>query len=260
MQGVVQSCFDGMGQSASQEECFGLMFDAAKSMGFSALAYDYTPVPRSDTGELIAPRFLRSFGAPDGFDHCWVTQDFYAVDMIWQTCVDTTSPFIWSSDGQCCDRNVKVLDLSADEMGRPVFDYLSEWGLRIGATVPLHLPDGGLGTLTAIGRDADAGFVDDVMQNLGSLALLAHRMQDQVAASFDASLRACRHFQLSPRELECLQLAAEGYTTKQVADKICRSLATAALHLNNAIRKLGARNRTHAIARAAHFGLLDKIH
>jgi len=260
MQGVLQTYFDGMSPSASQDECLDLMFDAAKSMGFSTLAYDYTPVPRSDTGELIAPRFLRSFDAPDGFDHCWVAQDFYAVDMIWQTCVDTTSPFIWSSDGQCCGRNVNVLNLSADETGRPVFEYLSEWGLRVGATVPLHLPDGGLGTLTAIRRDAERGFVDDVMQNLGSLVLLAHRMQDRVAASFDASVRACRYFQLSPREVECLQLVARGHTTKQVADKICRSLATAALHLNNAVDKLGARNRPHAIARAAHFGLLDKVH
>jgi LuxR family transcriptional regulator len=259
MNGEFRDYFDGFGAAASQDACFELMFDAVNAMGFSTLAYDYTPIPKSDTGELIAPRFLRSFGTPDGFDHRWVSYDYYAVDRIWQSCIDTTVPFIWTSDGAHPTSDIEILDLRRDETGRNVFEYLCDWNLRIGATVPLHLPDGGLGTLTAMRRDPEPGFVDDVMDNLGYFVALAHRMQSEVAKSFDASMKACRFFQLSPREIECLQLAAQGYTTKQVADKICRSLATAALHLNNAARKLGARNRTHAIARAAHFGLL-KVH
>jgi LuxR family transcriptional regulator len=62
---------------------------------------------------------------------------------------------------------------------------------------------------------------------------------------------------LSPRERECLKLCAKGMTAKQIAYKLDRSPATVMLHLKSATRKLGARNRVQAVARAAHYRLLD---
>jgi LuxR family transcriptional regulator len=46
-------------------------------------------------------------------------------------------------------------------------------------------------------------------------------------------------------------------TAKQIAYKLDRSPATVMLHLKSATRKLGARNRVQAVARAAHYRLLD---
>ena len=51
--------------------------------------------------------------------------------------------------------------------------------------------------------------------------------------------------------------SARGYTTEEIAEQIYRSVPTAALHLKNAAQKLGARNRAQAVARAAHYHLLD---
>ncbi|TIM80015.1 MAG: LuxR family transcriptional regulator, partial [Mesorhizobium sp.] len=44
------------------------------------------------------------------------------------------------------------------------------------------------------------------------------------------------------------------------AREIGRAVPTATLHLNAATRKLGARNRFHAIALAAHYRLLEPEH
>ena len=66
-----------------------------------------------------------------------------------------------------------------------------------------------------------------------------------------------RHVRLSPRERECLKLCAQGLTAKQIAYRLDRSPATVMLHLKSATRKLGARNRVQAVARAAHYRLLD---
>lgn len=55
---------------------------------------------------------------------------------------------------------------------------------------------------------------------------------------------------LSQRELQCLELAAGGFIDKKIAHKLNRSVETVRFHMKNAIRKLGANNRTHAVAMA----------
>lgn len=46
---------------------------------------------------------------------------------------------------------------------------------------------------------------------------------------------------LTPREMEILRLAAEGYTNKEIAARLCISHRTVELHRTNMIRKLGLR-------------------
>jgi DNA-binding NarL/FixJ family response regulator len=59
---------------------------------------------------------------------------------------------------------------------------------------------------------------------------------------------------LSPREREVLALMAEGLTAEQVALRLAVGVETVRTHVRNAIRKLGARNRVHAIALALERG------
>jgi LuxR family transcriptional regulator, maltose regulon positive regulatory protein len=55
---------------------------------------------------------------------------------------------------------------------------------------------------------------------------------------------------LSERELEVLGLVAAGKSNVEIASSLFVSLSTVKTHINNLYRKLGARSRTHAIARA----------
>ncbi len=59
---------------------------------------------------------------------------------------------------------------------------------------------------------------------------------------------------LSPREREIIGLMAEGLTAEQIGLRISVSVETVRTHVRNAIRKLGARNRVHAIAIALERG------
>ena len=64
---------------------------------------------------------------------------------------------------------------------------------------------------------------------------------------------------LSERELEVLQLLAEGLTNPEIATKIFLSLNTVKVHTRNIYGKLDAHNRTQAVARARALGLLSSI-
>ena len=56
---------------------------------------------------------------------------------------------------------------------------------------------------------------------------------------------------LTPRELEVLGAIGEGLTNKAIARKLGISLHTVKFHVESLFRKLGARTRTEALARAA---------
>lgn len=52
---------------------------------------------------------------------------------------------------------------------------------------------------------------------------------------------------LTPREMEILQLISEGCSNKQIADKLFISIDTVKKHLNNIFQKLDARNKIQAM-------------
>jgi len=253
------ACYEKLARANSREECFAQALAAAKTLGFSVLAYDYAHVPRAHTGEFISPDFIHTIDTPEDFQTRWFDQDFYKFDRMWQTCVVSNAPFVWLSDDRKNAWAEQVMDLKREGSDKRVFGYLKDRGLRVGATVPVHLPAGGVATFTAMASNPEPRFIKDAKHNLSFVTSLALHMQDRMAQlscdDFVTSKR--RYFQLTKREIQCLQLSAKGLTTEEIAERIYRSLPTAALHLNNAIRKLGAHNRSEAIALAAHYRLLD---
>ena len=64
---------------------------------------------------------------------------------------------------------------------------------------------------------------------------------------------------LSPREVDCLTHAAQGHGDEDIASRLGISKHTARFHIENAINKLGATNRTHAVALAAQLGLVGPV-
>ena len=61
---------------------------------------------------------------------------------------------------------------------------------------------------------------------------------------------------LSERELEVLELIAEGLTNQEIAARLFLSLHTIKVHARNIYGKLGVHNRTQAVTRARALGLL----
>jgi LuxR family maltose regulon positive regulatory protein len=61
---------------------------------------------------------------------------------------------------------------------------------------------------------------------------------------------------LSEREIEVLQLIAEGLTNREIAARLYLSVNTVKVHSRNIYGKLGAHNRTEAAARAQALGIL----
>ncbi|MEV4201522.1 response regulator transcription factor [Micromonospora globbae] len=62
--------------------------------------------------------------------------------------------------------------------------------------------------------------------------------------------------ELTGRELEVLRLVAEGYTNREIAGALFLAEGTVKNHVSTILLKLGARDRTNAVLRALHEGIL----
>jgi len=62
---------------------------------------------------------------------------------------------------------------------------------------------------------------------------------------------------LTPRELEVLRLVAQGLQNKEIAAELIISERTVKFHVSSIMGKIGAGNRTEAVALAAQQGLID---
>ncbi|WP_419909625.1 helix-turn-helix transcriptional regulator [Hoeflea sp.] len=68
--------------------------------------------------------------------------------------------------------------------------------------------------------------------------------------------RISPHQNLNDRELQCLQLAADGHKSEAIAEELALSVHTVNAYLGFAATKLDAVNRIQAIAKAIRLGLI----
>ncbi len=100
-----------------------------------------------------------------------------------------------------------------------------------------------------LSRDAGASQIDAAIRAVA--AGLVIRLPNAMDTGFSAMRETDGHALLTPRELEVLVALAEGITNKVIARRLNISLHTVKFHVESLFRKLGARTRTEAVAKAS---------
>ncbi len=156
--------------------------------------------------------------------------------------------------------DVVVWDLGRDP--RPSLEHLLDLrdaGLGVVALVPNESLAAGALSAGAQGlllRDVDSASLLAALTAVSrgllvvdpSLGVARPRVPDRGGSSLAE--------ELTPRELEVLQLLAEGLSNKGIAERLHVSEHTAKFHVNAILGKLDAETRTQAVARAARLGLI----
>ncbi|OLP57524.1 LuxR family transcriptional regulator [Rhizobium rhizosphaerae] len=230
------------------------LFSAMQAFGFDTLIYDYTPVRYDLDGRLMMPTVLELRNIDETMRDYWFGRGYFRHDPVQHVALGTTAPFFWNYDPKAETR----IRAFMNEDTACVADFLAERGLTAGVTVPVHLPGGDYATVTGIRAGDPARLEREARLCLGEFSLMAHLFQRAVGAQ--VARQATGLARLTARERECLRHSADGLSAKEISRLIDRSVPTVVMHLNAATRKLGAKNRTQAVARAAHFRLLDPPH
>lgn len=220
----------------------------ASGFGLQGLIYDYTPVPFTPEGQVLPPTIIGMRNMPDDMEAMWVDKGLYLSDPVQIMAFRAIQPLYWSYHFE----EPSVLTPAAQGA---VANYLRDCQFARGLTVPIQTPSWGCATVTGFwqqppGRKAvESHFLAEFM-------LFAHKLHSELLMKTKAEDLVTVAVRLTPRERECVRLCAEGLSDKQVAYTLGRSISTVVMHLQSAMRKLGARNRAQTIARAAHYGLL----
>lgn len=80
--------------------------------------------------------------------------------------------------------------------------------------------------------------------------------ENQVTEVFQQNKKAIGALGITDRELEILELLAEGYSNRQIADRLYISIHTVKSHVSNLYSKLDVSRRTRAVSKAKSLRLI----
>jgi DNA-binding CsgD family transcriptional regulator len=200
--------------------------------------------------------FIRRQGWPEPMIELWREHSAGLKVRFYTRCRFTHLPFVTSllQPG----RRIARFPQSREE--RMAGEIARSLGLRSLLTVPVHLPRGQVSMLTwAGGRHPACAKI--LLEEVGSelLAVAHFAMQFLHKSATEGAHPSEVEIRLTPRERDCLRLTAQGYREADVARIIEIAPTTVRYHVDNVVEKLGASNRTHAVAIAAQLGLLGPI-
>ena len=146
-----------------------------------------------------------------------------------------------------------------------------DFGVREGLTIPVHYNDGLGRRLTSVcalfWTDGLPAFFSNLKHNKVQLHVIllymAQKMADLHAKEVNVRSRAdlfrenAQDHPLTDREREVLRWAATGKTSDETAEIISCSRKTVEAHIQSAMQKLGATNKTQATVQAVYRGLID---
>jgi len=119
-----------------------------------------------------------------------------------------------------------------------------------GLALPVQAPRGRTGVVLFLGDEI--ALAPDGLFDIHARCFSLFEAVARISPGENASLPS-----LSKRELECLKLTANGYTSDEIARLLKLSVHTANQYLSNSTQKLNAVNRMHAVAKALRTGLIE---
>jgi DNA-binding NarL/FixJ family response regulator/PAS domain-containing protein len=217
-----------------------------------------------EPGTLGARRLVRDLAEALEFDLgvMWIPrEDALAAWVIWQARAlhspqresEVNEVRLKRGDGLAGTAWVSGLPTRVADLTEGAFETLralqAQTGMYGTLAVPATYGDEVLAVITFASRSQPA-LTDQFMRSLLGIGyeighFLARRRGELSAAM------------LTPRELQVLQLSANGYARRQIAEEIKVSEATVKTHFEHIYRKLGVPDRASAIAEALRQGLIQ---
>jgi LuxR family transcriptional regulator, quorum-sensing system regulator BjaR1 len=195
----------------------------------------------------------------------YLTHSFFEVDEVIKVGRRTNRPFIWS-DVPLPER------LGKKRSGAlKVFEASKDYHFNNGLVIPLHFVDefgryhSALCSMTWMSGDEEFRRVRDehgktlhfILTYWLQRVIDVEATNKALPADIMTRRRTALNFKLTDRERDVLSWAARGKTTQDTADIIGISNETVITHMKAAMNKIAAGNKTHAVAKALHLGLID---
>lgn len=220
----------------TQEEFFTALSGAAINLGFEYCAYGMrVPLPVSNPKMLM----LNNYSA--NWQDRYAQENYLALDPTVAHGMKSVMPIVWSEQ----------IFLSS----RPFWEDARAHGLRVGwaqSSYDAH----GVGGMLTLSRSNDTLAVSELQHNSLKMTWLVQVAHAGLSKLMSSKRLAAPTISLTDREVEVLRWSADGKTSGEVSDIMSISERTVNFHINNALEKLGAANKTAAVCKAVMLRLL----
>jgi len=171
-------------------------------------------------------------------------QDYFSIDPVVEEGKRAFMPFNWSD-----------LDWSSKKRSEFAEDAKGHSVGISGLTVPIRGPDGQHALFSLTSGQSEKSWERQLSEHLPDLHTIAHHLHE-ATVRIEGTSKPLEIVTLSIRERDVLQWAAAGKTTDEIATILGIAERTVRVYLDTSRHKLGASNRTHAVARALGIGLI----
>ena len=234
MHRVFQAFIDGLAAGGDIERLRTVLANAGAALDLSCFAYLSMPSRRGDAPELIS-------NYPVEWTDHYLWEHYERVDPVIVEALSATEPFEWGQE-------FTVKRLSKPQCA--LLDEAAQFGIRCGFTVPVHDSRGPVAAVTFAADERRPAFQRCIEQNRSVLQLMAMYFHAHARRRLSIN-RVIDGVALSPRELECLEWAAQGKSAWEIGRLLNISRRTAAFHLDNAKMKFDVRTICQAVAKLA---------
>lgn len=236
--------FDLLARAPDRDTLLQNTMSLVKHLGFNHFVYAL----RIDLS-FTRPQHLLFSGYPQEWVDHYVAQNYFDCDPVLSAATRSPLPVMWdamASQGACS---------KADTRQHRMWDEAAQHGLTHGITLSVRGERGFSGVFSLARASALEKTRASLIHLAGSIQLLAGIVHSAIARIELPSLVPEVCVELTERERQCLRWSADGKTAWEISQILNISERTAIFHINNSVTKLGAVNKTHAIARALSLGL-----
>jgi LuxR family transcriptional regulator, activator of conjugal transfer of Ti plasmids len=237
---VFQAFIDGLSASSDAESLRTVLADAAAALDLNCFAYLSMPSRRAETPELIS-------NYPVTWTDYYLRQHYERVDPVIVEALTATEPFEW---GHPVEWGQELSARCLSKLQCALLDEAAQFGIRCGFTVPMHDSRGPVAAVPFAADERRTAFQHCIEQNRSVLQLMAMYFHAHARRRLSIN-RIIDGVALSPRELECLEWAAQGKSAWEIGCLLNISRRTAAFYLDNAKMKFDVRTICQAVAKLA---------
>jgi DNA-binding CsgD family transcriptional regulator len=228
------------------EDLAPVILSITRQFGFDSFMFGVSLSfrPNSDSSSFVYTTL------PQEWVRLWDERAYVEVDPRIQLGMDTVLPLVWD---QSTYRG-KSAQLDA------FLDAALGYGVASGISVPIRDSRSrfAICALNSEIKTIDPKRHDLIDKNIGDFVLLANYFHALIiSAILDQSIQPISAGKpLSSRERQCLEMAARGLTTIDIAIKLGITERTAQFHFSNILDKLDVLNRAEAVAKSINNGLI----
>lgn len=220
----------------SEGEIFARLEAAAADLGFEYCAYGLrVPIP------LTRPQTVFINNYPVKWQQRYSEANYIAIDPTVLHGRRSAAPLVWSD--------------SVFESAPELWSEARDFGLQVG-WAQSSLDGHGIGGMITLARSGDSLIEAELHAKEARMRWLVNVAHVTLARRLAPRVAGPRS-ELTPREVEVLQWTADGKTAPEIAEILNLSAHTIVFHVNRAMRKLDASNKTAAAIKAAMLGLLN---